>query len=63
MLYVKVGSLYASGEVTNTVKLLLWPFLAVAALGIGCSVVLGIIRIILRLQGRTPVESGLQLNG
>jgi len=63
MLYLKVGSLHASGEVTNTVKLLLWPFLAIAGFGIACSVVLGIIRIILRLQGRTPVEAGLNLNG
>jgi len=63
MLFIKVGSLLRTGEVTNTMKWLLWPFLAIAAFGIACSVVLGIIRVILRLQGRTPVEAGLQLNG
>ena len=63
MLYWKVDSLYRSGETTSTLQLVLWPFVAVAALGIFCCVLLAIARIILRLQGRAPQETGLQTDG
>lgn len=63
MLYWKVDSLYRSGEVTNTMKLVLWPFVVVAAVGILSCVILGIIRIVWRLQGREPQESGLLIDG
>ena len=63
MLYWKVNSLYRAGDVTNTLELLLWPFVAVAALGILCSVILAVIRIIWRFQGRLPEETELQIDG
>ena len=63
MLYFRVESLMRSGEVTNVMKLALWPFVAIGAIGIICCVVLGIARIIMRLQGRTPVEQGFQVKG
>ena len=63
MLYWRVDSLQRSGEVTNVMKLALWPFVAIAAVGIVCCVILGIVRMVMRLQGRTPVEEGFQVDG
>lgn len=63
MLYWKVVSLYRGADTTSTMQWVLWPFAAVAALGILCCVILGIVRIVLRLQGREPQETGLQLDG
>jgi len=63
MLCWRVNSLLSSGEVTNVMKLAIWPFVVVATIGIACCVILGIARIIMRLQGRTPTEIGLQIHG
>lgn len=63
MLYWRVNSLFRNGEVTNMMKLALWPFVVVATVGIACCVILGLARIIMRLQGRTPQETGFQING
>lgn len=63
MLYWKVDSLYRSGETTSTMQIALWPFVTVAALGILCCVLLALARMFLRLQGREPQETGLQIDG
>jgi TRAP-type C4-dicarboxylate transport system permease small subunit len=63
MLYFRTDSLMRSGEVTNVMKLALWPFVAIGAIGIVCCVILGITRIIMRFQGRAPVETGFQVDG
>ncbi len=63
MLYWRVDSLYRSGEVTNTMKLALWPFVVIGGVGIACCVILGIARIIMRFQGRAPAETGFQVDG
>ncbi len=63
MLYWRVDSLYRSGEVTNVMKLAVWPFVIIGAIGIVCCVILGLARIIMRLQGRLPVETGFQVDG
>ena len=63
MLYRKVETLYLSGEVTNSLDLVLWPFVLIASLGILCSFILALIRIVWRFQGRSTSGIGLNLDG
>jgi TRAP-type C4-dicarboxylate transport system permease small subunit len=46
MLWKKCLSQYASGETTNDLAIPLWPYVALAALGIACAVLLSLARIV-----------------
>jgi TRAP-type C4-dicarboxylate transport system permease small subunit len=56
MLYYKVGSGWRSGEATFDVRLPIWPFHALAALGIGFAVILVAIRLWRLIRGE-PSET------
>jgi TRAP-type C4-dicarboxylate transport system permease small subunit len=59
MLVAKVVSGFRSGEATFDLRLQIWPFHLMAALGIFFATVLVAIRLVRLLQGRSAVEGSL----